>query len=852
MRPLLLLFFISLTVLHTAAQDREEEPVPEGPVIQINNNRIVGKILDSRTHKGLGNINVQLYAYIPGDSAAKDSLVSGTFTRSNGDFSFGQLPPADSFRLVVSGIGFQNLEQTVVPSRTGDEATVTDLGNIVLEQQAQELANVVITARQRPALQMGIDRKVFSVERSLTATGGTALDVMRNIPSVSVDVEGNVQLRNAQPQIFVDGRPTVLTLDQIPADQIDRVELITNPSAKFDASSSAGIINVVMKRNRRIGLNGVATAGVGHPGILNGNLALNARQGKFNFFVSGGYFQSGGRANGKTLRQNKKGGVVDNYFNQLSWTERRRRFSSLRFGLDFFATNRTTLSATQNIVDGKFSNDEEQEQEYLNSNRILERTGHRNAEENRHFNRYSTQLNFTHRFPEQGKEISANVNYNYGKGSEAAHILNAFFYPNGMPYGSPARVRNEGRNSNDQYIFQIDYVDPAGEDAKLEAGVRSFINKQESFFSSFSVDNGAETLLPLSNNYAYSETVNAAYASWSNRVKSFSYQVGLRAEISRFEGRLIDSAKTFGYDYPSGFDHFFDALFPSVFLTQKLSEDAEIQLNYSRRIRRPNFWQLNPFIDINDPMNLRQGNPELRPEFTNSFEFNYSQNYAKGNFLGVIYYRNNLGDITRYSDTISTALYRQLNNAAIDPNAILNTFINARSTNRLGAEFTLQHRFNERFDVVPTVDMQYRKVNADVGTLRLSNSGFSWEGKLTMNYKLANVKSDLLNNLGFQLMGEYESREVTAQGYNKPQYRVDFALRKDFLKDNKASFTFNINDVFNSYRYINIYDTEAFYQESVRRRNVRNFRITFTYKFGKQDFRLFRRPDNSNGGWNEE
>ncbi|MBD0286643.1 MAG: TonB-dependent receptor, partial [Flavisolibacter sp.] len=682
--------------------------------------------------------------------------------------------------------------------------------------------------------------------------GGTALDVMRNIPSVSVDVEGNVQLRNAQPQVFVDGRPTILTMDQIPADQIDRVELITNPSAKFDASSSAGIINVVMKRNRRVGLNGVATAGAGHPGILNGNLTLNARQGKFNFFVSGGYNQSGGRANGKTLRQNKKGGVVDNYFNQYSWTERRRRFSSLRFGLDFFASNRTTLSATQNLVNGTFRNDEEQEQEYLNRNYIKERTGLRSSEEDRRFNRYSTQFNFTHRFPEQGKELSANINFDYGKGTEAANIRNVFFYPNGMPYGAPARVRNEGRNNNDQYIFQIDYIDPAGDDAKLEAGLRSYINNQESFFSSFSVDNGTETLLPLSNNYAYRETVNAAYISWSNRLKSFSYQAGLRAEVSRFEGRLIDSAKRFGYDYPNSFDRFFDALFPSIFLTKKLGEDAEVQLNYTRRIRRPNFWQLNPFIDINDPVNLRQGNPDLRPEFTNSFEFNYSQNYTKGNFLGVIYYRNNLGDITRYSDTISTALYQQLNNAAIDPNAVLNTFINARSTNRLGAEFTLQHRFSNRFDIVPTVDMQYRMVNADVGALRLSNSGYSWEGKLTMNYKFADVRSPLLNNLGFQIMGKYESREITAQGYNAPQYRVDFALRKDFLKDNKASFTFNINDVFNTHRYVNVFDTENFYQESFRRRNVRNFRITFTYKFGKQDFRLLRRPNTGNNESNED
>ncbi|HEY0356834.1 MAG TPA: outer membrane beta-barrel protein, partial [Flavisolibacter sp.] len=670
----------------------------------------------------------------------------------------------------------------------------------------------------------------------------TALDVMRNIPSVSVDVEGNVLLRNAQPQVFIDGRPTVLTPDQVPADQIERIELITNPSAKFDASSSAGIINIVMKRNRRIGINGVASIGAGHPSIYNGNLTLNARQGKVNFFVSGGFNQSGGRANGSTFRQNKDNGVIENYFNQYSYTERNRRFSSLRFGLDFFASNRTTISATQNIVDGRFSNNEEQEQEYLNASAQLERLGTRISDGKNQFNRYNTQLNFTHRFAEQGKEISANINYNYGKGSEASGIVNSFFNPDGTPFSLPAQVRNSGRNNNDQYTFQVDFTDPMGDDAKLETGIRSFINEQQSFFSSFSVDNGQETLLPLSNNYAYRERVNAAYISYSNKIKTFSYQAGLRAEVSKFEGELIDSAKTFGYDYPENAGRFFDALFPSLFLTKKLNDNIELQVNYTRRIRRPNFWQLNPFIDINDPVNLRQGNPLLQPEFVNSFEFNYSQDYTKGNFLGVVYYRNNMRDITRYSDTISAALYQQMNNAAIDPNAILNTFINARSTNTLGLELTLQHRISEQFDIVPTIDMQYRKVNADVDALRLSNSGFNWDAELTMNYKF-NRAAGLLKDLGLQLVGEYESQEITAQGRNAPEYSVDFGLRKEFLKDKKASFSFNINDIFNTHRFGNIFDTENFYQESFRRRNVRSFRVGFVYKFGKDNFNIFRREN---------
>ncbi|MBK5272428.1 MAG: TonB-dependent receptor family protein, partial [Bacteroidia bacterium] len=268
--------------------------------------------------------------------------------------------------------------------------------------------------------------------------------------------------------------------------------------------------------------------------------------------------------------------------------------------------------------------------------------------------------------------------------------------------------------------------------------------------------------------------------------------------------------------------------------------------NYSRRIRRPRFWQLNPYIDINDPSNIRQGNPQLKPEFINSFEINYSKNYKGGNFLAVLYFRNNPKDITQYSDTITAAQYQQLNNAAIDQNAILNTFINANTTNRYGLELTLQQKAGKNFDITPTINLQYRTVGAKVNNLDLSNKGFNWEGKLITNYKIETINKSLFNNLGFQLIGEYQSPRVIPQGKRLSELDVDFAMKKEFLKDKKASVTFAINDVFNSRRWGLIYDTEQFYQDSYRRRNVRNFRITFSYKFGDANFTLGRR-ENRNG-----
>ncbi|HEY0065941.1 MAG TPA: carboxypeptidase regulatory-like domain-containing protein, partial [Flavisolibacter sp.] len=299
----------------SASGQVEEEYVDNSQIVQVNSNALYGKVVDASS-KGMQAVSVQLYA-----GRGKDSLIAAMFTRPNGDFRFANLPRRDSFTLVISAVGYLGKEQTVSFAGGFNEREEVllkkDLGNVTLEPDVQTLTGVVVTA-QRPALEMGIDRRVFNVDRSLTATGGTAVDVMKNIPSVTVDVDGNVTLRNSSPQVFVDGRPTILTLDQIPADNIERVELITNPSAKFDAASTGGIINVVLKRNKRVGFNGVASAGAGLPNILNGNLSLNARQGKFNFFASGSYNRSGGENKGRTQRQNKGAGGITDYFNQSS------------------------------------------------------------------------------------------------------------------------------------------------------------------------------------------------------------------------------------------------------------------------------------------------------------------------------------------------------------------------------------------------------------------------------------------------------------------------------------------------------------------------------------------------------
>ena len=698
----------------------------------------------------------------------------------------------------------------------------------------------------KPTLQMGIDRKVFTVDKSITSTGGTAIDVMRNIPSVTVDVNGEVQLRNTSPQIFVDGRPTILTLQQIPADDIERVELITNPSAKFDAATSGGIINVVMKKSRRNGFNGVATIGAGYPEVLTGNLSLNMRQGKMNYFASGNFNQSGGVARSEAQRQNKDNGVITDYFNQETLTDINRRFTSVRFGADYFIDNRNTLTFSQNFVNGRFQNDENQDQEYLDANKILYQYGERISNASSDFKRSNTQLNYKHDFPRSGQELTADITFNKGSGTNSAPISNYYYLPDGTEAKDPNFIRNDGTNSNNQLTFQADYVNPINDSAKLEIGIRAFINDNTNVLNSYSLVNGGEVKLPLSTNVQYKEQVYGAYTTYTNKWKSFKYQLGLRAEYSRFDGTLVDSAQQFGYTVPSSLGNIFGGLFPSIFLSKELKEGVELQLNFSRRIRRPNFWQLNPYINIIDPLNITKGNPDLKPEYVNAFELNYQKQFDKGSFLGVLYFHNNQDDITRYSDTITEEQYQQLNNAAIEPNAILNTFINAQYTNRMGAELTYQKKFGN-LEVIPNINLQYRKVKAIVGDVNLNNEGFNWEGKLILNYTTKS-KSPLWTDFNFQLNAQYESQEVIPQGKNKAEFVVDFAIRKEFLKQKAGALTLSINDVFNTNISGQIYDTENFYQDSYRRWRVRTYRLTFTYRFGNRDFQLFGRENNRRNG----
>ncbi len=801
--------------------------------------KISGKVAEEKNGKGIESATATILSINVQPNGVRDSSYSSAVTDKNGTFSL-KAHTASFLQLSISAIGFESYEKELV-ALTG--ASDINVGNITMKTEAKSLGNVVVTAK-KPVMELAVDRRIFNAEAIISAKGGTAVDLMKSIPSLSVDVNGGVQLRNSTPQIFVDGRPTILTLEQIPAEDIEKVEVITNPSARYDAASTGGIINIVLKKNRRSGMNGVASLGAGSPNVLNSNLSLNYRQNKINFFVSGNYNKSGGNAKSEAYRQNKSNGLVTDYFNQHTNTERNRRFVNARFGVDYFIDKYNTLSVSQGFVNGRFNNPESQTQEYLDAQGNLTQTGTRLTEDRFWFNRSNTQANYRRTYEKTGKEWTADFTYSGGTNGGDGSILNKLFLPDGGMATPENLVVNYADGSGDQFTFQTDYVNPINETSKLEMGARSFHNISKDKFDAFAAGGAQPSKLPLSNNYSFKEMVNAVYINYSSTIGKLKYQGGFRAEQSSFKGNLIDSAKTFGYDFPSKKSGIWSALFPSAYLTYQLKEGNDLQLNFSRRLRRPNFWQINPYVDITDPLNIRKGNPALQPEFTNSFELNYNRIYETGNFLVSVYFKNNTADITQFSDTISAAELQLLNNAAISPNAIVSTFVNADRTNRSGIEITWQQKIGKSLDFTPSFNAQYRDLKANLGGKNLSNTGTNWSAKLMANYKILAPQTKWANNFSFQLMGEYESPRIMPQGRAKEQFGVDFAIRKDLLKNNAATITFNINDLFNTRRFGSITDAESFYQDSYQRWNVRSFRLSLSYRFGNHNLEIFKKKDN--------
>ncbi|MFN2457230.1 MAG: outer membrane beta-barrel protein [Chitinophagaceae bacterium] len=792
----------------------------------------------------------------------KEVIVGGMLTSPGGEFSIENVPAMGRYKLRITGIGYKPVELSVnftMPNRnSGDPSGMLgaldkDLGNIKIEIDDKLLSGVTVTAT-KPMLQMGIDRKIFNVDRNLVSVGGTAVDVMKNVPSVNVDIDGNVTVRNTAPQLFVDGMPTNLTLEEIPADVIESVEIITNPSAKFDASGgTAGILNIVLKKNRRVGYSGNIRTNIDSRAKVGFGGDLNLRQNKLNFFASGQLHPRKSISEGTTDRLTND--IIRVRSVQLDNNTSEGNFAFGRAGFDYFINNRNTISISGSFARGNFSPFSTSDIYIYEDHPGVDtsRYNARTTNSARKIRNMGTQLSFKHLFPKAGNEWTAALTYNKGKNENSSNIRTENYIKN----PSPERflgVYNQtqfGSGNNENLVIQTDYTNQISDNSKFELGARASIRTINSA-TNYVISNKSSSTI-----YSNEDRIYAAYSTFSNRIKDFGYQLGLRAESSVNEG-VLNKNQSFKKEFPISF-------FPSLFLSQKLNETDDLQLNYSRRINRPNFFQLFPFTDYSDSLNISRGNPDLDPEFTNSLELSYSKIFKnRDNFLVSGYFKNT-------NDLITSFLDRQ-HDEFLGKEVLVSSYINANRSYVTGLELTSRNKLTKWWDV--TSNANFFTAKTDLENQPDPDQFLSYFLKLNNSFKLP-------KNITMQISGDYQSRRISSpgggggnrggggfggggggmffggwggmffggggssasQGYIRPNYGVDAALRYEFLKDRAASLSLSVNDIFRTKKYDAHLESRFFVQDVERRRDAQIFRLNFNWRFGKFDPTLFKRKN---------
>lgn len=814
----LILFALFLFTPHLFAQPGGPARLGKMPAI----GRLYGKVFDANTKEPAAFATVVLLAM------QKDSTISGCLVKENGDFSMENLP-FGQYRLQVGFIGYQKHEQKVNLSMQNVEQ---DLGNILLQPDTKVLKEVEVTG-EKSTFQMNIDRKVYNVDKDISARGGTGLDAVKNIPGVTVDADGGVSMRNSNVQVYIDGRPSTLSLQQIPADQIEKVEVITNPSAKFDASTTGGILNVIQKKNTKPGYNGMVMGGLGTGNRKNAMLNLNVKEGKFNFFSMFNYNTQTNKNDGFTRRTNlivtppdPGSGLVNKYFNQTDTNTMTNTFINGRLGFDYQIDNRNTLTLSGNVVKGEFKVHDLQQYSSSDVNHQFISTGSRLNERLSQFTNLTGQMQYKRTYPKKDKELTSDITFNRNEAG-TNYLFTTYGYDNlgNLKANSPSYQKNNGITPSWMITYQTDYVNPINDSTKLETGIKLFYNRSTTQSQTYNYSYAVSDYIvypDLTNDYTITNMTNAAYITYSSKLrKNIGYQAGLRFEQTDYSGVITNKNLSFSYSYPNSLKTLQYAFFPSIYLTKKLPKDQEVQLNFSRKINRPHFFQTIPFVVYADNMNMTIGNPALAPEFHNLAELNYNAVKNKTNLLVSLYGKYTQNPITNISYPLEA-----------NPNILVSTFQNGQSSFSYGTDNSLKFTLFSKMDFTLSSNIFYTTINWSDGGKQYTNHGYSSVEKAMISYKFP-------ANFTLQVNGNYKAPQILPQGYNRETKFMDISLSKSIMKFITA--TIQVSDVFNSKRHGIDFITPDYIQNLSRRRETRFVKFTLSVMFGKADASLFKR-----------
>ncbi|MFK7936347.1 MAG: TonB-dependent receptor [Saprospiraceae bacterium] len=766
--------------------------------------KVTGIIVDANSQQPLDYATVSLY------SKRDSSLVAGNITDPTGVFTIETRP--GRFYLVIDFLAYQT--KTIDNIELGREQSTADLGTIGIAPEAAALDEVIVTA-ERSTMTMSLDKRVFNVGKDLGSRGGNAAELLDNVPSVQVDVEGNVSLRGSgNVRILVDGKPSGLVgvgdtdgLRNIPANLIEKVEVITNPSARYEAEGMAGIINIILKKEQKTGINGSFDFTLGTPDQYGAAINLNYRTSKLNLFTNYGINYRKGPGESSLYSEFYK---ADTTFITDQFTDRIRSglSNSIRMGADYFLNDKNILTTafTYRVSDDNNSAVTTY-RDFLNNLDnplgVVVRTD--DEFEDEYTLEYS--LDYKRTFEREGQELTATLRYNDNTEEEGSDLRNQNFdetlNPNTV---TDLFQRSNNKESQQNLIFQTDYVQPFGEEGKFEAGLRSsFRNIDNDYLVEELTDGIWESLPGLSNVFAYDENIHAAYLIYGNKVGKLGYQVGLRGEYSDIRTELKTTNEINPRDYTN--------LFPSAFLSYDLPQQNSVQVSYSRRVRRPRFWDLNPFFTFSDDRNFFSGNPDLDPEFTDSYEVSHLKYFDKGSLSSAIYYRHTTDVIERITtlDGLGRTIRRPENLATQDD---------------IGFEFNANYtpfkwwRLNGNFNFFRS------ETNGDNIDSNLQAETLTWFTRGTSRWTL-------WKDMDVQLRFNYRAPRETTQGESKSIYSFDLAASRDIL-NKKGTLTFSVRDIFNSRRRRYSQFSDDFFREGDFQWRARQFTLTLNYRLNQK------------------
>ena len=807
-----ILIFLLLSQI-SLSQDRSQWSRGSSSNFQMPNMLVKGKLIDTDSNDGLSYATISI---ITEDSI----LISGGISDENGKFKI-EINPQKMMQKIRSERQSTNVgrgifaEITYVGYKTkrikvpfDRENREIDLKNISLESDATALSEVTIRA-EKSSLELKLDKRVFNVGKDLSNKGGTAEEILENIPSIDLDIEGNVSLRGSQSvRILIDGKPaSMMGLDgpnafkQLQSNEIDKVEIITNPSSRYSAEGSSGILNIILKKERLKGLNGSININTGYPTQNGLSTNFNYRRSKFSVFGSlnvsqretkgGGFTNSDFFLTDTTYSSNI---VRDNLSNSKSFGG--------RVGFSYFPNKNNIFNFSLGTRISDRDGDNKNFYKDYSSNGNLIGDSERYELSDRDSENFNYNISYTKNFKTRGHSLKLNYSWSDNLSDNIGN------------YNEPLINLNQRTNQNSERYDQnirLDYIHPFNENkGKFEIGYKRDYDKMKSSYVAEQLFDERWRNIPPSNTYDYYQDVNAFYIQLGNKSGKISYQAGLRYEDTDFFANLIDTEETTSLKYSN--------FFPSAFLTYEFTDKSSVQVSYSKRLRRPRFWDLNPFYGLGDSRFNFVGNPFLDPELTDSYEIGFLNEFKKGNFYIGTYYRHTEDVIERIFDVNDNGY------SVFKP-------VNLGFTNAYGIELNGSIDYNKWLKTTGSFNFFQSETEGSYSNQNFYAKSYSWRTRLSNNIKMFD------NKLEGQLTFDYRGPSESAQGKNLSSYGLDFSLSKDVFKNKKGTISLTVRDLTKSrvrrYERGGKPEDNYFTEGEYSWRRTQEFRLSLQYRINQ-------------------